>query len=1033
MRPRLLALFGTAVGLSLGITARVSAQSALAFTKRPALTFPDGATPTTGGHGAFWADVNGDGRPDLYLTRNERNPDIGDSAPGHPLPGNIPESQAFFLNMPPLEERGASHGIADSRHGAHGAVWADLDNDGDYDLVVGNTYVNTFRQENCVHGPRFYDCANDYAPLSIYRNDGSGHFDDVTPAGVRAERSGTRAVLAFDMEADGDLDLVAINGPFGPDRPPAGFNDLNQVWRNDGNFQFTLLHGSPLRTAALGQSAVAVDVDNDGDVDVVACGGSLRPIQVFRNEGGGAFTPVEGNDVGLVDHAYSGLSAADVDNDGHLDMLVTTSPAPWVDNAVLYLNDGTGTFTRVQQFDHINGLMGGFADLDNDSDVDLVFAGDDRVWLNDGHGRFTPATVLPVPRIEQHDDPDPRSIGFADYDLDGDVDFAVASKVQESYIIRNDTGRIGNFINLTLIGPAGTAGAFGAKVRVYRAGHLGGTLVAYREAQGSYGYLAQDDPVLHIGIGALRAVDIDVELLGGRHRILLDQGANRAILVDGRAIDTNSNQIDDDWERFYFGTLVSGSADPDGDSVTNVGEFLAGTHPNGSTVHRRYLAEGAVGYFETLVAVANAGNGDAHVLLTFQTDDGRLVRWPMVVAAQSMSRVRASGVPGLSSSPGRAFSTSVESDRMVVVDRRMEWGSGTYGLTAERSLPEPRQRWYFAEGFTFPFNLYFLVQNPNVVPATVDVTYLRSDGKAPGHQTYTVAPQSRRSIWVNQEVTIEGFSLAHEAVAAVFASAAPDVPIVVERAMYLDGPGQPLGAGHVSAGVTAPATSWFTAEGHVGEFFDTYLMIGNANEAAAALTVTYLFPNGTPARASHTVPANGKLTIWMDRELETIAGVTESDVSVEVNADVNVVVERTMWWPGAGTGATWYGAHGSPAYPGETGATRWAIADGENSADARAVQTYLLVANVSDVATDVTVTLFFEDGGTAQRVFSGVPANSRLTIPVWRDFPESIGRRFGALMASSQANAIVVERAIYSGAGGLPLAAGGNALATPLP
>lgn len=1030
MCPRLLALFCTAVGLSLGISARISAQPVLRFAKLPTLTFPDGASPTTGGHGAFWADVNGDGRPDLYLTRNERNPDIRESTPSHPLPSNIPESQGFFLNVPPFQERGALHGIADSQHGAHGAVWADLDNDGDYDLVVGNTYVSTFRSENCAYGPRFYDCSNDYAPLGIYRNDGSGSFADVTPANVLAERSGTRAVLAFDMDNDGDMDLVAISGPFGSDQAPAGFNDLNQVWRNDGNFQFTLLHGSPLRTAALGQGGVAVDIDNDGDVDVMACGGSARPIQVFRNEGAGAFMPLEGDEVGFVDQASSGLTAADVDSDGDLDMLVSTSPAPWVESAALYLNDGSGAFTRVQQFDLTNGYMGGFADLDNDADLDLVFAGNSRIWLNDGRGRFTPAAVLPVPPITQHDNPDPRSIGFADYDLDGDLDFAIASTVQESYIVRNDTGRKGNFINLVLTGPAGTAGAFGAKVRVYRAGHLGGSLVAYREAQGSYGYLAQDDPVLHIGIGALGAVDIDVEFLGGRHRLLLNQDANHTIILDGRSIDTNGNQIDDDWERFYFGTLVSGSADPDGDGVTNVQEYDAGTHPNGPAAHRRYLAEGAVGYFDTLVSVANPGTEDAHLLLTLQTDDGRLVRWPMVVAAQSMSRVRAGSVPGLASSPGRAFSTFVESDQIVVVDRRMEWGPGTYGLTAERSLAQPQQRWYFAEGFTFPFNLYFLLQNPNAVPATVNVTYLRAGGKAPGHQTYTVAPQSRRSIWVNQEVTIEGFSLAHEEVGAVFASAAPDVPIVVERAMYLDGPSQPLGAGHASAGVPAPATSWFLAEGHVGEFFDSYLMIGNPNQDPAVVTVTYLLPGGTTVPVAHTVPGNGKLTIWMNQELETVAHVAESDISVKVDSGVNVLVERTMWWRSR---ATWYGAHSSGGHPGETGATRWAIADGENSVDGRAVQTYLLVANVSDAATDVTVTLLFEDGGTAQRTFSRVPANSRLTIPVWRDFPDSVGRRFGALMTSSQPNAIVVERAIYSDAGGLPLAAGGNALATPLP
>ena len=53
------------------------------------------------------------------------------------------------------------------------------------------------------------------------------------------------------------------------------------------------------------------------------------------------------------------------------------------------------------------------------------------------------------------------------------------------------------------------------------------------------------------------------------------------------------------------------------------------------------------------------------------------------------------------------------------------------------------------------------------------------------------------------------------------------VPIIVERAMYLDQPGRAFGAGHESAGVTAPATQWFLAEGATGSFFDLFILIAN--------------------------------------------------------------------------------------------------------------------------------------------------------------------------------------------------------------
>ena len=56
-------------------------------------------------------------------------------------------------------------------------------------------------------------------------------------------------------------------------------------------------------------------------------------------------------------------------------------------------------------------------------------------------------------------------------------------------------------------------------------------------------------------------------------------------------------------------------------------------------------------------------------------------------------------------------------------------------------------------------------------------------------------------------------------------------PIVVERAMYLSRPDQPFAAGHESAGVTAPATSWFLAEGATGSFFDLFVLIENPTPA----------------------------------------------------------------------------------------------------------------------------------------------------------------------------------------------------------
>jgi hypothetical protein len=77
--------------------------------------------------------------------------------------------------------------------------------------------------------------------------------------------------------------------------------------------------------------------------------------------------------------------------------------------------------------------------------------------------------------------------------------------------------------------------------------------------------------------------------------------------------------------------------------------------------------------------------------------------------------------------------------------------------------------------------------------------------------------------------------------------------------------------------------------------------------------------------------------------------------------------------------------------------------------------------------------LLFEDGTTAERAFP-LAANSRTNVNVEAEFPASSNRRYGAIIDSLGASPaqLVVERAMYSNAGGVVWAAGTNALATKL-
>ena len=491
--------------------------------------------------------------------------------------------------------------------------------------------------------------------------------------------------------------------------------------------------------------------------------------------------------------------------------------------------------------------------------------------------------------------------------------------------------------------------------------------------------------------------------------------------------DADEDGLPDSWEISYGldPSSASGgdgaSADPDLDGLTNAQERAAGTHPRG--FFTRYLAEGAVSaLFETRLALANPGATAALVNVRYLVADGA----PRNVsrAVPSMSRRTVFPLDTLGAGTV-AFSTVVESDQPVVVDRTMSWNSTSrYGAHAETSIAGPATTWYLAEGSTNGFSLFYLLQNPNDVAASVRVRYLLGSG-APLEKTYALEPSSRTNIWVNEEEFPGlGKALARADVSAVFESL-DGRPIIVERAMYLDAFGQQFGAGHGSAAVTAPATEWFLAEGATGPFFDLFVLMANPGPADAQVDATYLLPDGSTLTVPHTVAANTRSNIWVDIEDERLANTAVSTTIRSTNGQP-IIVERAMWWPDG----HWYGAHNSAGAT-VTG-TKWALAEGEVGGVPDR-DTYLLVANTSAWAATVAVKVLCEDGTVLQQTFP-VGARSRFNVDVRHDFPEAVGKRFASIVESLGATPaqVVVEQAMYWDALGQAWAAGTNTLATRL-
>ncbi len=119
-------------------------------------------------------------------------------------------------------------------------------------------------------------------------------------------------------------------------------------------------------------------------------------------------------------------------------------------------------------------------------------------------------------------------------------------------------------------------------------------------------------------------------------------------------------------------------------------------------------------------------------------------------------------------------------------------------------------------------------------------------------RTYPLTPLSRQTVSAGDVPELVGRSFGIE---VTFAHGG-----VAERAMCFGM--EPLWtAGHESAGVPAPANTWFLAEGATGPFFETFILLANPNGAAADATVRFLPASGAPVVKQVQVPANGRLTL----------------------------------------------------------------------------------------------------------------------------------------------------------------------------